>query len=447
MHHFLDHLHSRRLPPRAHALFLVLLAKAGEHRDLIASYEELGPLIGSTRAGSTKGNRDTVAKAGHELEAAGLIGRERQPHPVTGATNGPGTPYAWTFRTIDAEALLGDGRTKRSVTPARPRWSPAQQYVLDLVPLLPTLGPGPVTLASRLAYLVDEEGALHLPIGELGRRTLFDPKTVESHLKRLEPTLAVWHELDFEGPRKVVEVKVQPREMRTDIALSRACGILSPERLNTKATNVTREQVAKAAEDLWYRDELKKVVKACEGELTAGRKFSPAQVLQLFVQPTLDLQERWGNAPLVKYVLDQGVRYKPARFDKWAPAAATNNAHRFGGKRLYKTNAEVTREASPETAVEEVRALLRAAGDEYGRGGDGQVHLDEALTYVDRVAPVFGGDHDLARASIFEAVKQGVSDFVGIDPKNSLGLDFLPGWEWPSAVATPAHRKLEEVAA
>lgn len=205
---------------------------------------------------------------------------------------------------------------------------------------------------------------------------------------------------------------------------------------------------------LWYPELVDQCIRLAEGALKAGGKIATSRKVSGFYKPVLELQEKYVSSPLVKYALEETIKQKvPAgkRSSRWWRYPLTiceNNKtnRRFAGTPVDSdTNAVKQAIESPEARQGAVRDLLRRAADLNGRGEyePARALLSDLLAddNVKAVLPLFGDDRSFAECSVREAFKQGVSDFVGVDPTDSLGLDFYEEWSWPEDVATAKQRR------
>jgi hypothetical protein len=213
-------------------------------------------------------------------------------------------------------------------------------------------------------------------------------------------------------------------------------------------------EAARLRDRLWFPDLVDACLALAEGALKAGHKISMSRKVNGFYRPVIELQETYTASPLIKYALEQTIERKvPAgkRSLNWwhyPKAICENNKtnRKYSGAPVDRnTNAEQALAHSLPVMQDAVRELLRRAADLNGRGEQeaARALLFDILADVNikAVGPLFAGDLKLADHSLREAFKQGVSDFVGIDPADSLGLDFYSDWSWSDEVPTPRQRR------
>lgn len=208
---------------------------------------------------------------------------------------------------------------------------------------------------------------------------------------------------------------------------------------------------------LWYPELVDAAVALAEGSLKAGHKISTSRIVSGFYKPVLELQATYVSAPLIKYSLEQAIAHKVptgTRSHRWWRYPLTicennkTNAKFAGAPVDLGTNAAAAKAEAPETRCDALRDLLARAADLNGRGeGDSaRALLSDLLAdeNVRGIAPLFGKDIALADCSLREAFKQGITDFVGIDPSGRMRRDYYPEWEWPAEVPTASARRREK---
>lgn len=207
-------------------------------------------------------------------------------------------------------------------------------------------------------------------------------------------------------------------------------------------------------EQLWYPDLVEQCIHLAEGALKAGGKISPSRRVNGFYRPIVELQEKYRAARLIEYALEQTINHRvPAgrQSRNWwhyprtiCENNRTNQRFSGGGGKDSDTNAARSEATSLSAQRKAVEGLLRRARELNGSGDieTARKLLEELLSKdtVGQIAPLFNNDSVLAASSLREAFKQGVSNFVGIDPEDSLGLDYYPEWQWPDGLLTLASR-------
>ena len=205
---------------------------------------------------------------------------------------------------------------------------------------------------------------------------------------------------------------------------------------------------------LWYPDLVDQCAHLAEGALKTGGKISLSRKVNGFYHPIVELQEKYGAARLIEYALEQAINHRvPAgrQSRNWWHYPRTiceNNRtnQRFsGGGKAADTNAAREEANSLSARQKAVEDLLHRARESNGSGKPNEARklLKELLSpgTVASIAPLFDNDSALAACSLREAYKQGVSNFVGINPEDSLGLDYYPEWRWPDDVLILAARR------
>lgn len=192
---------------------------------------------------------------------------------------------------------------------------------------------------------------------------------------------------------------------------------------------------------LWFPDFVDAIVKQAEGRLKQGGKMRTSKLIKTFYQPVLEMQERYVNyPPLVKHALAETARKRIAAQESrsgpmaYAKAICRNHLDDYTGKKIKPgTNAEAQEANSLKARERTVRELLRRASDlnDTGQHEDARALLSDILGNARHLAPLFGGDIEMADVCLREAFKQGVDYFVTIRP-NPAALDFYKEWSWPA---------------
>ena len=227
------------------------------------------------------------------------------------------------------------------------------------------------------------------------------------------------------------------------------CYFGGAEHADEKALAAQREAELEAeARELWARLWYAPLVKAAIDQAGTQRKdganFPPSALIKHFIQPILDLQERY-PAPLVEKALKITVldKKKPAEqrrgtwnrdWARYALAICDNHAPSSMQRRGPAAGSAAHAAAHVQALARTVSGLLAQAVKLNGAGNSEAAHelLSEILSHAAALAPAYDGDVDKADYQLRLAFKQGSADLHV--PRNTRGLDFYPTWD-PDAAA------------
>lgn len=205
-----------------------------------------------------------------------------------------------------------------------------------------------------------------------------------------------------------------------------------------------RPQAIELWRQLWHKEMVEQAVKLAEAQLKAGRKITMSRRINNFYRPVVELQEKYGNPPLLRYALEQTIAGPSLRqpdtqsWVKYLAKVCANNSARYSGDGPRPgTNAAKQAEQSIEAREQEVRGLLEQAYqlNKAGETGPARTVLSDILSRAAALAELFDGDIERTRDSLRLAFKQGSTDFVGARPNPYAPVDYLPEWEPAAAVA------------
>jgi len=181
---------------------------------------------------------------------------------------------------------------------------------------------------------------------------------------------------------------------------------------------------------LWYPELVDEAIRIAEQQLKS-KKMAPTRKLNNFYKVVWELQEEFGDAPLLKYGLEQTIR-GPAlrnqqnhRWHRYLLAVMRNNQTRFRGGSQEGGGAGEA-QARHEQAT---RELLAKAAQLNGRGerAEARALLSDILAQVKNLSHLFEGDRVACEYHLRLAFKQGSSD---LKPQHDPhALDFYPEWD------------------
>lgn len=464
----------KRLEETAYAMLVYLISQAtlpalGVHR----SYAALGEAVGSRSGNGMALSKTAVADAVHELDRLGLLERERD-HPITHARDGEGSIHL--FRPVELTDV------------DRPVSASAAAAIFSHVPRQAKVGPVAFSVFCRLALAADGSLALRdLTRNELADVAGVDRKTAFKALAQLQAAgvgvrsfSRTGKRLNGETRRPVDVFSVElfaanaptsaPNDPEPEVIAGAIAGAsdegvleIAEKKLRKPRPRTPRETVqeGQAITDSWPK-ELRVLATTARTMIEARMEptekngvearshLTPSQILNSIVRPIDDLYKQYGGiAPDFVYECVKGTSksYKgPHRgFRNYLNGCASdaNRRWRFGiDKTRPRTNADLDRDLSGETAGKEVRALLQRAAslNNTNQPDAARELLPEILGHAEALKPLFADELELAEASLREAFKQGIDDFAGINP-DEYGFDYLPEWQWPATLPTAAQRE------
>jgi hypothetical protein len=280
--HLVDEAVAADLTPVELAVYLVLLERSLLGEAIVASYDQLAAEAGASRR--------AVLAAANALVGSGLLTRVRTAHPYTGATDGPGTPYAWQIVDVWGAA------------PA-PRWPEARGFVRACVRALgPEVGPAVLKTAALLAY-VCTDGHLSLKRSELERVSGRDRKTAIGHLQAL----------DAAGVLSCAQVAGPPTRFAIELD-----GVAMPDEPTEASPPI--------AERLWYPHLVEELVAKAQARLR--RRLSDRHRQRYFYAPVLAAQAQHRDQVLIKDALELTLRHDPYFFHRYFPKVVEDRARR-----------------------------------------------------------------------------------------------------------------------
>lgn len=212
----------------------------------------------------------------------------------------------------------------------------------------------------------------------------------------------------------------------------------TPEKKAAKQASL-REQAVELRGRLWYPELVDKAVSEAETQLKAGNKISLSRRINNFYRPVFDLQEEFGNPPLIKYALEETLKHgvlkrrENRRWFAYTRVVCVNQERNFTGKGPAEgTNEEAIEAKDIRSREIAARDLLSRASElnDAGNREAARVLLSDLLGQVGELAELFGGDQKLCEAKLRQAFKAGSSDFVAASP-SPWDIDFYPEWSWP----------------
>ena len=180
---------------------------------------------------------------------------------------------------------------------------------------------------------------------------------------------------------------------------------------------------------LWYPELVDKAIEIAESHLKS-KKMSTSRKLNNFYKTVWELQEEYGDAPLMRYALEQTLR-GPAlrrrdnqRWHRYLIAVLRGNRSRFTGAGAGAGDTDVAAQHERET-----RALLAKAAELNGRGehGEARALLSDILAHAKHLTHLFDGDREATEHALRLAFKQGSSDLK--PRRDPHALDFYPEWD------------------
>lgn len=204
----------------------------------------------------------------------------------------------------------------------------------------------------------------------------------------------------------------------------------SEEEKRKRAEQDVEGEIERLRSLLWYPELVDKAVRIAEAQLK-GKKMAPTRRLNNFYKVVWELQEEFGDAPLLKYSLEETLRSTALRgrhnhrWHRYLLAVMRNNRGRFRGAATGGDGAAEA-QARHEQAT---RELLAKAAQLNGRGerAEARALLSDILAQVKNLSHLFEGDRVACEYHLRLAFKQGSSD---LKPQHDPhALDFYPEWD------------------